>query len=140
VAELKAKGIFAKEVACSNIPYHSKFIADMGSNLLKRLSDVVKEPKKRSSKWISSSYPKSMWHMEKSQYSSADYHTNNLLSSVLFEESSVLLPKNAICIEIAPHGLLQAIIKRSMVHAIHIPMTHRGHKNNDQFLLAALGK
>jgi fatty acid synthase len=140
VAELKGKGIFAKEVACSNIPYHSKYIADMGSNLLKRLSEVVKVPKKRSSKWISSSYPKSMWNLEKSQYSSADYHTNNLLSSVLFEEASVSLPKNAVCIEIAPHGLLQAIVKRSMVNAVHIPMTHRGHKSIDQFLLNALGK
>ncbi|KAG5679912.1 hypothetical protein PVAND_009448 [Polypedilum vanderplanki] len=140
VDELMTKGIFAKEVQCSNIAYHSKYIAQMGSNLLKRLSEVIKEPKKRSSKWISTSYPKSMWHLEKSQYSSADYHTNNLLSSVLFEESSALLPKNAVCIEIAPHGLLQAIVKRSMNNAIHIPLTHRGHKNNDQFLLNALGK
>lgn len=30
VAELTAKGIFAKEVPCSNIAYHSRYIADAG--------------------------------------------------------------------------------------------------------------
>lgn len=30
VDELKSKKVFAKEVACSNIPYHSKYIAEMG--------------------------------------------------------------------------------------------------------------
>lgn len=140
VAELKSKGIFAKEVACSNIPYHSKYIAEFGPNLLKRLNEVIKEPKKRSSRWISSSYPKSMWDLEDSQYSSAGYHTNNLLSSVLFEEASALLPENSVCVEIAPHGLLQAILKRSMAKAVNIPLTQREHNRNDQVLLSAIGK
>lgn len=30
VAELTSKGIFAKEVPCSNIAYHSKYISDAG--------------------------------------------------------------------------------------------------------------
>lgn len=30
VASLTAKGIFAKEVPCSNIPFHSQYIADAG--------------------------------------------------------------------------------------------------------------
>lgn len=140
VEELKAKGIFAKEVPCSNIPYHSKYIAEFGPNLLRRLNEVVKVPKKRSSKWISSSYPKSMWGMEQTQYSSAEYHTNNLLSSVLFEEASDLLPENAVCVEIAPHGLLQAILKRSMKQAIHISLTQRDHRNNDHVLMNSVGK
>lgn len=32
VAELQAKGIFAREVPCSNIAYHSKYIASAGKN------------------------------------------------------------------------------------------------------------
>jgi fatty acid synthase, animal type len=140
VEELKSKGIFAKEVACSNIPYHSKYIAAFGPNLLRRLNEVITEPKKRSSKWISSSYPKSMWQQQQTQYSSAEYHTNNLLNPVLFEEASSLLPENAICIEIAPHGLLQAILRRSMAKAVNIPLTQREHKNNDQVLMNAIGK
>lgn len=30
VAQLQAKGIFAREVPCSNIAYHSKYIASAG--------------------------------------------------------------------------------------------------------------
>lgn len=140
VAELKSQGIFAKEVPCSNIAYHSRYIADMGPNLLARLNKVIPEPKRRSSKWLSSSVPKSRWDNEDSQWSSAKYHTNNLLSSVLFEEASTLLPKNALTIEIAPHGLLQAILKKSMPGATHVPLTKRGVKDNTSFLLTALGK
>jgi fatty acid synthase, animal type len=140
VAELKSKGIFAKEVACSNVPFHSSYIAEMGPKLMSKLQEVIKTPKKRSPRWISSSVPKSRWDDEKSHYSSPHYHTNNLLSPVLFEEASELLPKDAITIEIAPHGLLQAILKRSLPDAVNISLTHRGHKNNDEFLIAAVGK
>lgn len=139
VAELKAKNIFAKEVACSNIPYHSKYIAEMGPNLLKRLTEVIKEPKERSKKWLSSSVPKIKWDMAESQYSSAFYHTNNLLSSVLFEETSSMLPRNALTIEVAPHSLLQAILRKSMPDAVHVGLTQRENKNNSTFFLSALG-
>lgn len=140
VAELKQKGIFAKEVQCSNIAYHSKYIADMGPKLLAELQKVIPKPTKRTAKWLSSSVPKNRWDLEENQYSSAEYHTNNLLGSVLFEETSELLPKNAITIEIAPHGLLQAILKKSMKSSVHVPLTQRGNKNNISFLFNALGK
>lgn len=88
VAELKEKGVFAKEVACSNIPYHSKYVAAMGPKLLAKLRTLMPQPKRRSSKWISTSVPKDEWDLERNQFSSAEYHTNNLLSPVLFEEAS----------------------------------------------------
>ena len=140
VAELKSKNYFAKEVACSNIPYHSGYIAEMGPKLLKRLADIIKTPQKRSEKWISSSVPQDKWGTDEAQYSTAQYHTNNLLSSVLFEEAVELLPKEAIAIEIAPHGLLQAILKGSLADAINVPLTKRNDPENSVFLLNALGK
>lgn len=140
VAELRSKGVFAKEVQCSNVPYHSKYIAEMGPKLLRKLREIIPEPKRRSAKWLSSSVPKSEWGAQGSQYSSAEYHTNNLLHSVLFEETVKYLPSKTICIEIAPHGLLQAIVKKSMPESIHIPLTQRGHSNNAAFALSALGK
>jgi fatty acid synthase len=140
VGHLKSQGIFAKEVPCSNIPYHSSYISEMGPRLLAYLSDVIKEPVKRSSKWLSSSVPKAQWDQPGVQYSSAHYHTNNLLNSVLFEETSALLPNNALTIEIAPHGLLQAILKKSMPNSVHIGLTQRGNKSNDLFFISALGK
>ncbi|KAH9645168.1 hypothetical protein HF086_005713 [Spodoptera exigua] len=57
VGELTKRGIFAKEVPCANIAYHSRYIAQCGPELLKRLREVIKNPKKRSSKWISTSVP-----------------------------------------------------------------------------------
>jgi fatty acid synthase len=140
VEDLKSQGIFAKEVACSNIPYHSSYITEMGPKLMSRLNDVLKEPVKRSSKWISTSQPKIKWGQPESQHSSPQYHTNNLLSPVLFEEASAMLPKDAVTIEIAPHGLLQAILKKSMPNSVHIGLTQRGNKANHQFFISALGK
>lgn len=140
VEDLKSKDIFAKEVPCSNIAYHSRYIAHMGPQLLKYLQQTISNPKPRSSKWLSSSVPKSEWEQPGRNLCSAEYHTNNLLSSVLFEETFALLPNNALTIEIAPHGLLQAILKRSMPGGVHIPLTQRGNKNNEVFFLTALGK
>ncbi|XP_055377654.1 fatty acid synthase-like [Condylostylus longicornis] len=140
VNQLKSKNIFAKEVPCSNIAYHSKYIAKMGPNLLKYLKQIIPDPKLRSKKWLCSSVPENSWNSPEVQFCSAEYHTNNLLNSVLFEETANLLPKDALCIEIAPHGLLQAILKRSMPNAIHIGLTQRGNENNHHFLLQSLGK
>lgn len=99
----------------------------------------IPRPKRRSQKWLSTSIPINRWDQEDGKFSSAEYHTNNLLSSVLFEESMALLPPDALTIEIAPHGLLQSILKRSMPNAKHIALTKRG-DNNLHFFLNALGR
>ncbi|KAJ0172967.1 hypothetical protein K1T71_011143 [Dendrolimus kikuchii] len=141
VAHLTAKGVFAREVPCSNIAYHSRYIAEAGPGLLKYLKEVIKRPRLRSERWVSTSVPQNRWHEQAAQYSSAEYHTNNLLSSVLFEETSRLIPPNAVLVEIAPHGLLQAILKRSLSESCrHIPLTRRGHPDNAYLLLQAVGK
>lgn len=140
VADLKSQGFFAKEVPCSNIAYHSRYIADMGPKLLQMLNKVIPEPKRRSARWLSTSVPKAQWDNPDTQFSSGQYHTNNLLNYVLFEETSALLPNNAITIEVAPHGLLQAILKKSMPNAVHIGLTQRANKDVTQYFFTALGK
>ncbi|XP_026333200.1 fatty acid synthase-like [Hyposmocoma kahamanoa] len=141
VAELTAKGVFAKEVPCSNIAYHSQYIAEAGPGLLKYLNEVIKNPKPRSEKWLSTSVPEAKWNEPLAKYSSAEYHTNNLLNPVLFEETSQHVPANAVVVEIAPHGLLQAILKRSLQKSCkHIPLTRRGHPDNVFMVLDAIGK
>lgn len=140
VKELTDKKIFAREVPCSNIPYHSSYIAAMGPKLLSRLEEVIKTPKQRSAKWLSTSVPKQDWEKPESQYCSAKYQTNNLLSSVLFEETMRYLPENVVTVEIAPHGLLQAILKKAMPSSYHISLTQRNNSNNINVLLAGLGK
>ncbi|XP_024885303.1 fatty acid synthase [Temnothorax curvispinosus] len=141
VAQLQAKQIFAKEVPCSNIPYHSRYIAPAGPKLLGYLSEVIPQPKPRSRKWVSSSVPRNNWSTPSAKFSSAEYHTNNLLSPVLFEETSRMIPKDAVTIEIAPHGLLQAILRRSLGPGVtNIALTQRGHRDNVEVFLQAIGK
>ncbi|XP_063708978.1 fatty acid synthase-like [Culicoides brevitarsis] len=140
VKELTDKDIFAREVPCSNIPYHSKYIANMGPKLFERLQNVITLPKERSAKWLSSSVPKSDWDTPEAKFCSATYQTNNLLSSVLFEETMRYLPENAVTVEIAPHGLIQAILKKAMPESTHISLTQRGNLKNINILLSGLGK
>lgn len=125
----------------SNIAYHSRHIAEAGPKLLAYLKKVIPEPKPRSSKWLSTSVPRNQWSTQKAMFSSAEYHTNNLLNSVLFAETATMIPEDAITIEIAPHGLLQAILKRSLhSNVTNVALTQRGHKDNAEFFLQALGK
>ncbi|KAI5723980.1 hypothetical protein M8J76_013737 [Diaphorina citri] len=142
VESLVAQGIFARAVNVANIAYHSRYIAPAAPRLLQYLKKVIPSPKPRSSKWISSSILEDAWGSPLAQTSSAEYHTNNLLSSVFFEEASAHIPANAICIEIAPHGLLQAILKRSLAEkeVVNIPLTLRGVKDGVKFILNSIGK
>ncbi|XP_045486955.1 fatty acid synthase [Pieris rapae] len=141
VAKLTAQNIFAKEVPCSNIAYHSRYIAEAGPGLQKYLSEIITNPKPRSERWLSTSVPENRWDEETAKYSSPEYHTNNLLNPVLFEETSRHIPANAVLIEIAPHGLLQAILKRSLPESCqNISLTRRGHPDNARFLLEAIGQ
>jgi fatty acid synthase len=85
--------------------------------------------------------PEEYWDTHQAKYCSADYHTNNLLCAVLFEEASRHIPKNAIVIEVAPHGLLQAILRRSLSpQCTNIALTQRAHSQGLHFLLSAIGK
>lgn len=103
---------------------------------------LIPEPKNRSTRWISTSIPESEWASSPfAQQSSAAYHENNLLAPVLFHEAVQHIPKNAICIEIAPTGLLQGILKRSLSPtAISLGLMKRGHENNLAFFLENIGK
>jgi len=140
LAKLKNENILAKQVACANIPYHSKYISDMEPNLLNRLKKLIKHPIKRSEKWISSSVPESNWKSVECEYSSAEYHTNNLLNPVLFEEATAHLPKDALAIEIAPYGLLKPILKSSLPEGLHFSLLKRSDKENSLYLMNTLGK
>nr|CAD7446739.1 unnamed protein product [Timema bartmani] len=102
---------------------------------------VIPSPKQRSSRWISSSIPESAWNTALAQNSSAAYHVNNLLSPVLFKEALAHVPENAVVIELAPHCLLQAILKRSLgPTCTNVGLVKRLHPNNLEFLFSALGR
>ncbi|GAB0090084.1 Fatty acid synthase [Sergentomyia squamirostris] len=139
--DLNKEGIFIKIVNSSGCAFHSKYVAAAGPDLKKHLSKLIPNPKNRSEKWKSSSVVESLWHQSLAKHSSADYHVNNLLSPVLFYEAIQHIPGNAICIEIAPHGLLQSILRRSLGTGVTcLSLMKRHFSNNTQTLLSNIGK
>lgn len=64
------------------------------------------------------------------------------MSNVLFEDALKHIPSEAIVIEIAPHGLLQAIIKDALPDTVtNIPLTKKVFGGDSvRFLLTAIGK
>lgn len=107
-AQLQAEGLFAKQVDSSGIPFHSPAMALVRDEMLAAMRTAVPEPKQRSSKWVSTSIPETLWEEDLAMYCSADYHVNNACSPVLFYEALQKVPPNAITVEIAPHALMQA--------------------------------
>lgn len=141
VDELKKQGVFARAVNVSDTAYHSRYIKEAGPLLMRRLSEVITEPKERSKRWISTSVPEDRWGSEDARLCSATYLTNNLLSAVLFEEAIKHVPQESILIEIAPHGLLQAILRRSAPRGTtNISLTERGAASGLRTLYAAITK
>ncbi|KAG5854295.1 hypothetical protein ANANG_G00036290 [Anguilla anguilla] len=141
VAHLKETGVFAKEVRSAGVAFHSYYMASIAPALLAALKRVIKNPKPRTARWISTSIQQTEWESPLALYSSAEYHVNNLVSPVLFQEGLSLVPDNAVVVEIAPHALLQAILKRSLKPTCSIlPLMKRGHANNLEFFLSHIGK
>ena len=59
--ELADKGIFAKMVDSSGIPFHSPVMEKVREPMLKAMRSAVAEPRPRSSRWISTSVPEDQW-------------------------------------------------------------------------------
>lgn len=141
VAELQKEGIFAKVVKSCGVAFHSEYIAPAGPKLRAVLEKIIPNPKQRTHRWLSSSIPEAAWNTPLAQLSSPAYHVNNLLSPVLFQEALLHIPENAIVIEIAPHCLLQAILRRSLPPTVtNIALHKRDHTDNLTFFLTNIGK
>ncbi|XP_014671172.1 PREDICTED: fatty acid synthase-like [Priapulus caudatus] len=141
MAELRADDVFVREVASSGVAFHSHQMAQVAPKLKAALVNVIKHPKRRTAKWISTSIPESRWDSALAQLSSADYHVNNLVSPVLFQEGLTHVPDNAIVIEVASHCLLQAILRRSLNDGTTIiGLQNRREEDNIRFFLASIGK
>ncbi|XP_077526185.1 fatty acid synthase-like isoform X2 [Haemaphysalis longicornis] len=140
VEELKAENIFAREVDSLNVAFHSSHTKNIGPPLLGALKKVLPDPKPRTERWVSSSLPENLWDEPIAKQCSPDYHLYNFLSPVLFHEALQHAPSDAIFLEIAPHCLLQAILRRALgSKATCLGLMKRG-ADNLSFFLSALGK
>ncbi|KAH9507034.1 hypothetical protein DERF_011738 [Dermatophagoides farinae] len=140
VEKLQAENVFARLVAGGEYPYHSPHMNAVAPDLMAALNKIIPEPKKRSSKWISTSFDKSNWYIEDACYASAKYFTNNLVSPVLFNEGMNEISKDSIAIEVAPHSLFDSIFKRCYQRHHYIGLMKRNEPDNLNFFLTALGK
>ncbi|XP_075559945.1 fatty acid synthase-like [Dermacentor variabilis] len=140
VAQLQAENIFAREVNSLGVALHSKHIESIGPAFQEALKKVILQPMPRSKRWISTSVPENRWHEPGSQLCSADYIVNNFLSPVLFHEALTHVPKDAILLEIGPHCLLQAILRRSVGPDASCLGLMKRDADNLQYFLRSLGE
>jgi len=140
--ELKSKGIFTTIVNTCGIAFHSKYISMIVPKLRAFLEKMITHPKPRSTRWISTSVPEALWADNPSaRLNSAEYHINNMISSVLFQEAIAHIPKNAIVLEIAPHCIFQMILNKSLPETVtNISFQKRNNPDNVMFLLSNIGK
>jgi fatty acid synthase len=136
VDDLKYEGIFAKMVNSSNNAFHSKYIQDAAPFLRKYLQEIVTKENPRTEKWVSTSIPESAWKTSLAKTNSVRYMVNNLISPVLFHEGLSKVPENSVIIEVAPHSILNAVIKRSVTNCDIFGLVNR----NKVDLLDSLGK
>lgn len=139
--KLRSEGIFAKPVDTNNIAFHSKYVFEAGKYLLEFLKGVIKEPQPRSKRWVSTSVSPSQKFEDWAQYNGPEYHYNNFCSTVLFDQIFEQIPKNAIVVEVGPHGLLQAILKKELRKTVTVlDTTNRRSNDNEQYFVSAIGK
>ncbi|KAJ8876305.1 hypothetical protein PR048_020750 [Dryococelus australis] len=108
------------------------------SNRAGAVMQVIPSPKQRSSRWVSSSVPEARWDIPLAQTSSAAYHVNNLIMPVLFVQAVAHIPANAVVVELAPHSLLQTLLRRSLPQSC--TLLGLLHKQRPHSLLANLGR
>lgn len=139
--KLQSEGIFAKSVNSSNIAFHSKYVHEAGKYLLEFLRGVITEPQPISKKWLSTSVLPSQRFENWAKYNGPEYHHNNFCNTVLFDQVFNHIPENAIVIEVAPHGLLQAILKRELCKTVMITdLISRRSNDNEEHFLCTIGK
>lgn len=112
----------------------------MKDDYLKYISDILLNPKRRSSKWLSSCFPEDVWDQEQTQFCSAEYFTRNLCNSVLFEETLRKVPSNSIFMEIGPNSIFLPLIKKDNPKGICISITKKGRLDGTNCFLEGLGE
>ncbi|XP_077489970.1 fatty acid synthase-like [Amblyomma americanum] len=140
VEKLKAENVFARMVDSMNVAFHSKHVQGVAPAYREALEKVIPEPKQRSERWVSSSVPASRWNEPAAQLCSAEYHSNNLVSPVLFRDALQHVPKDAIVVEIAPHCLLLPILRRALGPDACCLGLMKRNADNPMFFLNSLGK
>jgi len=143
--QCRNQDIFARQVNSSGVAFHSPLLEDLRNDLWQKVTAVLgdKPIRQRTSRWISTVYEK---RQDDYQFTAA-YLVDNLILPVRFHEALVRVPSSAVFLELGPHHLLQAIIKRTLMSADngqgaavkYLPSLSR-QKDNAELLLRMLGQ
>ncbi|CAL1283309.1 unnamed protein product [Larinioides sclopetarius] len=141
VETLKEKNIFARMVDAHGYSFHCEHILPVVPALRKAMNKLITNPKSRSERWISSSYPKSEWDTPECKTANAEYFVHNLMSNVLFKDAAKIIPPDAIIIEIGSHFLLQPLLRRIVgPEALYFGLMKRNEEDSIKFFMESLGK
>ncbi|XP_028141037.2 fatty acid synthase-like [Diabrotica virgifera virgifera] len=141
VNKLQDKGIFARVVYTGNIAFHSKYLLDAPKHFKNFMEPILSNPKPRSKKWISSSVPDGKENETWANTNCAEYHTNNFLNRVCFDRVFEKVEPNAIVIEIGPHGIMQAVLKKELgPNNSLFSLLDKNLGNQEACLLSSIGK
>ncbi|KAK7080814.1 hypothetical protein SK128_019451 [Halocaridina rubra] len=138
IEELSAEDIFCRGVRSEGVAFHHPTLKAAAPKLLAELQKVIPKALVRSERWVSTSVPEEKWNS--AMEASAEYLVNNLLSPVLFAEALEKIPPDAVIIEVSPHGLLQAVLRRAFPSTSPIALIRRDAKCTLIHFLEALGK
>ncbi|KAG5683715.1 hypothetical protein PVAND_012980 [Polypedilum vanderplanki] len=134
---LKSQHCFAREVACVGVPFHSRYIKEVGIKFRDELAKTITNPKVRSSNWITATYPE---ECVDSKFCDASYHANNYMNPVFFENAAKRLPQNALAIEISPHGFLQSLLKSALKKSVYVGLTNKNKSDGKALFFEGIGK
>lgn len=137
---LNDQGVFCRAVKSEGVAFHHPSLRAAAPCLLQELSKVIKVSRRRSSRWVSSSVPESQWGSTQAATASPNYLVNNLLSPVLFVEALSKVPEGAVVVEVSPHGLLQAVLRRSLPQSTSIALIRKEATSTVVHFMEALGK
>ena len=100
---------------------------------------MIKTPRERSPKWISSSVDGDR-SITIGKYCSAEYFVNNFLQPVNFQNALKKIPNNAVTIEISPHSILRYVLNETLDNSIaNVSLLNKTSPNALQCLLGSLG-
>ncbi|KAJ8049572.1 Fatty acid synthase [Holothuria leucospilota] len=141
VSEMESQGVFARIVNTGGIAYHSPDMFPIAPALQTALQKVITKSIPISTSWISTSVPENQMQTEQAKLFNSSYLVNNLVSPVRFCDAVRKIPSKAIVIEIAPHGLMQAILKRSLhTESDCISLMSKKESDNFHYFMSKIGQ
>ncbi|KAJ8030108.1 Fatty acid synthase [Holothuria leucospilota] len=102
---------------------------------------VITKSIPRSTSWISTSVPEHQIQTEQAKSFNSSYLVNNLVSPVRFYDAVRKIPSKAIVIEIAPHGSMQTLLKKSLrAESDCISLMSKKESDNLHYFMSNIGQ